>query len=101
MFNYAMYTTAKSSILHITLSYEELNYLLLYTLHSLNTKYFNIHMTKLYPRVYDKYKNNILVNLNTCIHNVHLANHGRVGSYMPPITLRKYSIALCGDFIRL
>ena len=39
-------------IIVIFLSYEELNSLLLYTLHSKNTKEFNIHMTKLYPREY-------------------------------------------------
>ena len=34
LFNYAMYTTAKSPILRMTLSYEELNSLLLYSLHT-------------------------------------------------------------------
>ena len=40
-FDFAMYTKAKSSIPYMTMSYEELNLLLLYTLHSQNTIKFN------------------------------------------------------------
>ena len=57
-----MYTTAKRSILHmtiaknlilhVTMSYEEIELFTVVDLHSKNTNEFNIHMTKLYPRKY-------------------------------------------------